>query len=73
METGVAFCLLSPGFQFQNTGVGKRRFTVVSMQNSLCLYYHLSIIVLFITNNCKPTLAYPCIPSENVIIIMTIM
>ena len=41
------------------TGVGKNRFTVVSTQNILFLYYYL--LIIFHINNCKTTFAHPCI------------
>ena len=49
--------------KWENTGVGKSRFTVVSMGNSLLLYYYL-LIIIFHANNCKSAFAQPCTISE---------
>ena len=49
------------------TGWGKSRFTVVSMWNAkftlVLLFFNYRII--FHTNNCKPTFAYPVLLSEE--------
>ena len=48
---------------FDHVGVGKSRFTVVSTQNTeLFLYYYFFLYyIVFHTNNCKLTFAYPCV------------
>ena len=48
----------APNSVFQNTGWGKRRFTVVSMRNKA---YSIIKCIIFHMNNCKPTFAPPCI------------
>ena len=52
-------------FLLTYTGWGKNRFAVVGMQNTIPVLSFINYCIIFLTNNCKPTSAPPCIHQSS--------